>query len=372
MKKVLIFSTAYFPLIGGAEVAMREVTNRITDLEFHLITAKIRPGLASVEKIGNVTVYRCGFGMTLDKYLLPFWGSWRALRIAKPEEVQVIWVLMASYGGFAALVYTWLRPKAKMLLTLQEGDPLDYIAKRVGIFQHFFKQIFRRADAVQAISHFLADWSVRMGFKGTPKVIPNGVDVQTFTQIHPPAPSFRKEGESEDFIIVTASRLVLKNATDDIIRALPLLPTKVKLVVVGDGEDRGMLVKLAGDLGVTERVLFLGTKSHVELPAILQACDVFCRPSLSEGLGNAFLEAMAAGLPIIGTPVGGIPDFLTDGETGLFCQPRDPASIAKAVLRLESEPELRAKLIRQGGQLARTGYDWEVIAHDIRDMIQTI
>ncbi|MFO0765107.1 MAG: glycosyltransferase family 4 protein [Patescibacteria group bacterium] len=359
MKKVLIFSTAYFPLIGGAEVAIREVTNRITDFDFHLITAKIKPGLADTEKIGNVTVHRCGFGYPLDKYLLPFLGSWRALQIAKPEDVQAIWALMASYGGFTALVYTWLRPKTKMLLTLQEGDPLDYIEKRVGIFHSFFKRIFIRANAVQAISRFLADWSVRMGFKGAPKVIPNGVDVQAFATHSESSPGhfFGKEGDSEDFLIVTASRLVLKNATDDIIRALPSLAEKVKLVVVGDGEDREMLVKLANDLGVTERVLFMGTKTHAELPAILQACDVFCRPSLSEGLGNSFLEAMAAGLPIIGTPVGGIPDFLTDGETGLFCQPRDPASIAAAVSRIQSEPGLK-KLVQQGGQLARTGYDW--------------
>ena len=74
------------------------------------------------------------------------------------------------------------------------------------------------------------------------------------------------------------------------------------------------------DLGLAGRIHFVGNVDHNKLPEYLWASDVFCRPSLSEGLGNVFLEAMAAGVPIVGTPVGGIPDFLTEGKTGLFCE----------------------------------------------------
>ena len=376
MKKVLIFSTAYFPLVGGAEVAMKAVTDRLSDWEFHVITAKIQPGLQRTERFGNTLVHRCGFGHPIDKYLLPLFGVLRALRIAKKEDVQAIWSLMASYGGFAALVYTWVRPKTKMLLTLQEGDPLDYIAKRVGVFHRFFKQIFERANAVHAISHFLATWSVRMGFKGTPKVIPNGVDVARFTAAYEPSTLSQLRADwhvtKEDILIVTASRLVLKNGTDDLIRSLTSLPKEYKLIIAGDGDDRDKLRVLTEQKQLADRVVFLGSLSHDQLPAVLKACDIFCRPSLSEGLGNSFLEAMAAGLPIIGTPVGGIPDFLTDGETGVFCQPRDPESIAKAALRIQTEPGLRERLIKQGAELALKGYDWESISKGIGQMLKEI
>jgi len=370
-KRVLIFATTYFPLVGGAEVAMKEVTDRLSGWEFDLICARIQPGLSSTEKIGNVTVHRVGFGRPIDKYLLPLLGSLKALTLSRPA---VVWSLMASYGGFAALVYGWMHPRAKILLTLQEGDPLEHYAKRTGKLQWLHKQIFKRANAVQAISRFLAAWATHMGFSGTPIVIPNGVDIRRFT-----APLSSEERQrwrtswgvgDEQTVLVTASRLALKNGVDDLIRALLFLPTSYSVVIAGEGEDHDKLLSLVEQKQLQTRVMFLGSRPHAELPAILQSADVFVRASLSEGLGNAFLEAMACGLPVIGTPVGGIPDFLVDGKTGVFCQPRDPESIARAVRRIQSESGLRERLIQHGERLVREGYAWEGIATRIEKMLQ--
>ncbi|MFA5185802.1 MAG: glycosyltransferase family 4 protein [Patescibacteria group bacterium] len=376
MPKTIIFSTTYFPLVGGAEVAMKEVTDRLPGRELHLVCAKIQSGLKRTEKIGNVTVHRCGFGKPVDKYLLPILGVMRAVRIARAKDVDCIWSLMASYGGFTALAYTWVRPRTKLLLTLQEGDPLEHYAKRAGRLQFLHEKIFKRADAIQAISNFLAEWAMKMGFKGKPEVIPNGVDIAKFTQRIP----FEKRMElrtgfgfsENDIVLVTASRLSLKNGIDDLIRSLSYLPPNFKTLIAGDGEDRDKLRVLAEQKGLTERVVFLGSRSHDELPAILQSADIFVRASLSEGLGNSFLEAMAAGLPIIGTPVGGIPDFLTDGETGVFCKPRDPESIAAAAKRIQEEPGLKERIVRQGEALVKEKYGWEGIAQRIDEMLKSL
>ncbi len=365
-KKIIIFSTAYFPLVGGAEVAIKEITDRINDYDFVMVTAKIQAGLPDHERVGRVDVYRCGLGKPVDKYLLPFLGAFKACRLAKQDEIAGIWAIMASFGGFSALFYTWLRPKTKMLLTLQEGDPPEYILKRVRPFGWVFKKIFTRANQIQAISQFLANWGKDMGFKGEPVIIPNGVDVTRFTQY---ITSDERQAlrqamgfAPDDVVLVTASRLVLKNATDHLILSLTNLPDNYKVLVVGDGEDMPKLKELVAQNKLENRVVFLGLRGHAELPGLLQASDIFCRPSLSEGLGNSFLEAMASGIPIIGTPVGGIPDFLTDGETGLFCEPSNPESIAKAVLRFQNEPSLKMKIIEQGKNLAINGYNWENIA----------
>ncbi len=371
-KRIFIFSTAYFPLVGGAEVAMKELTDRLSDWDFSLICARIKPGLPTTERIGNVTVHRCGLGHPIDKYLLPLLGLFRANTIAKNGRPAIIWSLMASYGGFAALVCKFVYADAKLLLTLQEGDPLEHYDERAGVFSFLHKKIFQRADAVQALSRFLADWAIKMGFRGTPEIIPNGVDISRFSKrITDEERSHvrRKAGASEgDILLVTASRLSLKNGVDDLIRSLTHLPPAYKALVVGEGEDRDMLERLVKDLSVESRVIFLGKRGHDELPGLLQASDIFVRASLSEGLGNSFLEAMAAGIPIIGTPVGGIPDFLTDGETGVFCQPRQPESLARAVARISDEPGLRAKLVRQGEALVRERYAWD----DITDRMQTL
>jgi len=371
--RILIFSTTYFPLVGGAEVAMKEVTDRLPDFEFHLICAKIQPGLPKTERIGNVTVHRVGFGAPFDKYLLPFFGQVSALMLGR---FDASWSLMASYGGFAALFHRTLHPKTKMLLTLQEGDPLEHYANRAGRLQFLHQRIFQRADAVQAISKFLAAWAVKMGFKGTPEVIPNGVDIARFTtKISPERRSFlRKQfGLSDsDTVLVTASRLSLKNGIDDLIRSLTSLPENYRALIAGEGEDRDKLRVLAEQKGLTRRVVFLGKRGHDELPEILQVGDIFIRASLSEGLGNSFLEAMAAGLPIIGTPVGGIPDFLTDGETGVFCQPRDPESIARAVRRILEEPGLRERLVANGERLVVEKYGWEGVAEKIGELLRAL
>jgi glycosyltransferase involved in cell wall biosynthesis len=367
MKRVLIFATTYFPLVGGAEVALKEITDRQPDYVFDLVCAKLRRDLSRTETIGRVVVHRVGLGYSIDKYLLPVLGPLFAIR--RRLNAEFVWSLMASYGGYASLIYCWVKPKTKLLLTLQEGDPLEHYAHRAGLFSFMHKMIFRRANVVQAISRFLAEWANLKGFSGVSEVIPNGVDITKFSarlSADQRAQARRQLGFSEkDVVIITASRLSLKNAVDDLILSLAFLPEEYKALIVGVGEDEETLKKLVQEKSLSSRVSFIGKKTHNELPTLLQSSDMFCRPSLSEGLGNAFLEALAVGLPIIGTPVGGIPDFLTDGETGVFCQPRNPESIAKAVLRIQTEPGLRDRLMRNGEALVRERYEWDGIAKRI-------
>lgn len=362
-------------------MALKEVTDRIPDFEFELICARIKKGLPDTEKIGNVTVHRVGFGSPIDKYLLPILGPLKALRLdgvnVGSSHSRLIWSLMASYGGFASLVYIWLRPKTKMLLTIQEGDPLEHYAKRAGMFGFLHRAIFKRADAVQVISRFLAKWSTDMGFKGEPEIIPNGVDLEKFSR-GPLAVSRRLNIRTSfgftdsDIILVTASRLSLKNAVDDLIKSLVELPENYKALIIGEGEDEEMLRMLVKKFGLESRVVFAGKKNHDELSGLLQASDIFIRASLSEGLGNSFLEAMACGIPIVGTPVGGIPDFLVDGETGVFCEVRNPKSIAVAVLRIQQESGLRERLIANSEKLVREKYDWKNISEQMRKILYSV
>ncbi len=361
-KRVLVFSTAYLPLIGGAEVAIREITDRATDFEFDLICARLKPGLSSSEKIGRVHVYRVGFGFRFDKYLLPFLGPLFALFVIRDSKFDLLWSMQASYGGFASLFYSWLRPRVRFLLSVQEGDPPERYAKHAGPFRGLHRAIFKRADAVQPISRYLCDWAKEMGFEGRPVLIPNGVDVTRFVVSACRMP----HAAGRDVTVVSVSRLSHKNGLDLLIRALSLLPDRVKLDLIGEGEDRGMLEGLATELGVRERIRFLGNRNHEDVAKIFQESDIFCRPSRTEGLGNAFLEAMAAGLPTIGTAVGGIPDFLTDGETGWVCAPEDPASIADAIGRVIATPkEEIGRITYQAARIARVKYNWDLIGKDI-------
>ncbi|MFH1192430.1 MAG: glycosyltransferase family 4 protein [bacterium] len=417
-KKILIFSIAYpfsaiykstnkyQPFVGGAEFAIKEITDRIDDIQFDMVTLRFDNKLPKFERVGNINVYRIGFAkknpslgdslkfpLMLNKYLFVFLAFIKAQCLHKKNDYSAIWGMMAAYAGFVALFFKKKNNRIPFLLTLQEGDDLEYIAKRASVLKGLFKQIFTKADYIQCISNYLADWAMEMGAKHPIEVVPNGVDTYKFQilnfkfqknikyQISPACTdgNFKKEfreklGISEDDkVIITASRLVEKNGVEDLIRAMGKFQIpNFKLLIAGSGKLEDKLKKLVQELNLQNNVLFLGQISQDELPKYLWASDIFCRPSLSEGLGNSFLEAMATGVPVIATPVGGIPDFLIDGETGIFCKVKNPESIADAVMRLLNDKILYDKIATNGLRLVEEKYDWDRISLQMKEIYNKV
>ncbi len=369
-KNILIFSTAYFPFVGGAEVAVKEITNRLGDnFEFDLITARLDKKLSSFEKIGNVNVYRIGSGSpTLDKILLPFRGARMIAGLNKKRNYYCFWGVMASFSSGAAYIYNlFSRKKIPIILTLQEGDSEEHLSYRwFGLIALSWKLALRYTTVLTAISTFLIARAKKNGFSGEAVLVPNGVDLDIFSveisdEIKRKISSDLGK-KDEDVYLVTVGRLTHKNGTDDVIRSLPLLPKNINFIVIGKGDEGPKLQKLADSLGVSERVKFLGFVPYEKIPEYLSVCDIFIRASRSEGFGNAFIEAMATGLPVIATPVGGIPDFLDDRETGLFCAPNNPKSIALAVEAIIDDKRLKEALVAKAKSRVVERYNWSLIA----------
>jgi glycosyltransferase involved in cell wall biosynthesis len=168
-----------------------------------------------------------------------------------------------------------------------------------------------------------------------------------------------------DCVIITSSRLVTKNAVDNIIKTIPLLDSTYKLLIAGDGAERKSLEKLSRDLKVSDRVKFMGFVSHKDLPSSIQSSDVFVRTSRSEGLGNSFLEAMACRIPVIATRVGGIPDFLIDGETGLFCNVDDPKDLSQKICSIFRDQDFKNNMISKAQDMVADMYTWDSISYKI-------
>jgi len=361
MKKVLIFSLAYLPFIGGAELAVKEITDRIYNFEFDMITLRFNKQWPRFEKIGNINVYR----VDGSKLFFPFFAFFKAQKLNRENSYGLIWSIMANRAGFAALFFKFFHPHVKFLLTLQEGDTLDYPKKQMGILWLFLKPLFRaifsKADYIQAISNYLAGWAKEMGAKCPVEVVPNGVDINKFE-------ARSTKFETKEKILITSSRLVEKNAIGDVIEALRYLPEKIKFLILGEGPLENKLKFQVSSLKLQERVEFLGFVEHKEMMKYFEKADIFIRPSRSEGLGTAFLEAMAAEVPVIATPVGGIPDFLRDGETGLFCEISNPKSIAEKVKILLDNKELREKIIFNAKKLVEENYDWNSIAEKMGEI----
>jgi len=380
-RRILIFSTAYYPFIGGAEVAIKEITDRLgKHFEFDLITSRFDKKLPLVETIGNVRVYRVGVGSHLrDKLTLPFWGAYRAVKLLQHERYFCFWGVMVTFGsgaGFVANIFRMMTGKKKipMVLSLQEGDSESHLRYRWGgLIGLSWWLALRNTDFLTGLSTFLLHRAERIGYAGRSMLIPNGVDVKVFSRkiLVRDREEMRNRLQKKDteVFLVTTSRLTRKNAVDDIISALTFLPAHVTLLVIGRGEEGPKLSELAHKLGVKDRVKFIGFVPQREIPTYFSVCDIFVRPSRSEGFGNSFIEAMAAGLPVIATPVGGIPDFIDDKETGLFCAPDNPKSLAQAVSILLDDNALRAKIIAKARERVLARYSWEHIAEKLKTSV---
>jgi glycosyltransferase involved in cell wall biosynthesis len=391
-KRILFFSLTYHPFIGGAEVAIKETTDRISPREytFDMITLRFDSVLPKFERVGNIDVFRIGFTrsnatmtdlkkfpLALNKYLYPFWAFAYAAVLHRRKRYDAVCSVMTSYSSFAALFFKMLFPRVPYIVRSDDGDPIEYLKKRVGILSPLFKRVFTKADFAITASSYLERFVRSMGYRGPLAVVPNGVNAGHFSQAYAPAELDalkRTLGKKpDDVYLITTSRLVKKNACDDVIRALPLLPVQVSFLIFGTGPDEAMLRSLAIELGVEKRVRFMGQIGHAEMPKYLKVSDVYIRPSLSEGFGIVFVEAMAAELPVIATQEGGIADFLFDAKrnpdkpaTGWAVDTHSPEQIAKAAQDILAHPDTVARVKVTAKKMAFEKYDWNLIADEMK------
>jgi glycogen(starch) synthase len=167
-------------------------------------------------------------------------------------------------------------------------------------------------------------------------------------------------------------RLVRQKGFDILIRSLGVDGTPPwDLVIAGDGPERDALQSLARSIGVAERVSFVGAIGRAELPALLARASAFVLPSRGEPFGIALLEAMAAGIPAVATRAGGVTDFAHDGENALLVDIDDVDAVARALRRLCTDSELRARLSHAGLATA-AAHSWANITPRYEALYRTI
>ncbi|MEY2641093.1 MAG: hypothetical protein RL150_486 [Candidatus Parcubacteria bacterium] len=389
-KRILLFALTYYPkFVGGDGVAVKAITDRLAskEYEFHMVTLRLDSTLPRYEQFGNVHVHRVGFSrpnptpealvrfpLYVAKLFFPVTAALKAIRLHRSAPFSMVWAMMA-YAGFPAVFFNFFYRDVPILLTLQDGDPIEKIVgrARIKVVMPLFKRIFVITTYVQAISTYLADFAVRMGYTGPVRVVPNGVDYARFATFDAARVAEIKQvlgKQSGDVWLFTASRLVEKNANDIVIRALSLLPEHVHFVIAGTGPDRAQLELLATETGVAARVHFLGHVAHEALPDYFRAADIFIRPSRTEGFGNAFVEAMAAELPVIATTAGGIADFLTHDENGLVVGIESVEDVATQVQRVLADESLREHLVRTARAMVENRYDWDTITREMEEVFE--
>ena len=205
-------------------------------------------------------------------------------------------------------------------------------------------------------------------------VVPSGIDRLAFA---PRGEAQRKQERArlelapEAFVIGCVGRLSPVKGQIHLLEALRLMASKLdaaRLVLVGDGPERARLERAAAELGIAARVRFTG---RVADPAPLYAAfDVVAVPSLNEGMGRVIIEAMAADVAVAASAVGGIPDLVRDGETGLLARARDAEALAAACLRIAADPGLAGRLSARARTEVLPGYDVEAMARRLLEVYE--
>jgi glycosyltransferase involved in cell wall biosynthesis len=188
--------------------------------------------------------------------------------------------------------------------------------------------------------------------------IPGGVDLDAFHRVPSTVRSSLNLGDAE--VVLYVGRFApLKNVAllIDAFSRLAHRRGQARLLLVGDGPLEPALRKQAAVLGVQDRIVFAGSIPNQQLAPYYSAADVFALPSKFDNSPNAVLEAMACEVPVVATNVGGVPRYVSDGETGLLVEP-DAAALAEALEQLLSDASLRSRLVTSGLEMVRARFSW--------------
>jgi glycosyltransferase involved in cell wall biosynthesis len=233
----------------------------------------------------------------------------------------------------------------------------------------------RDIDRIVAISDGVKDVLVQGGISPSViDIVPSGIDFSPFDSIKDRTFLRTEFGfASDDFLAGIVAALEDHKGHRYLIEAARIIKDrapKVKIIVVGKGSLELALDRQARDLQVDDLVYFLGFREDV--PRILASLDVFVLSSHLEGLGTSIMDAMASRLPVVATAVGGIPEVVADGETGLLVPPRSPEALAEAILRLHDDRALARRLGNRGHEVVHEKFSAESMARRIIEIYERI
>ena len=277
-----------------------------------------------------------------------FWMSGRAaLAAAKPLDIPVV----HTFHALGVVKKRWQGAK--------DTSPPSRLAEELAIINGADQIIATCSDELFELLRLGAD-------RHRVRVVPCGVNLEVFTPQGAREP--RRDGMQR---VVVVSRLVERKGIDDVISALRQL-ANTELIVAGGPQSSELaadpeacrLARLAADLGLSERVVFRGRLDRGHVPALMRSADVVACVPWYEPFGIVPLEAMACGVPVVASPVGGLIDTVVDGVTGVHVPPRDPGRLAEALALLLSDERRRAALGAAGVQRARERYGWPRVASD--------
>ena len=291
-------------------------------------------------------------------------SSLYGLRFAKQFQPDIVQVFFGIPAGGGAYLLQKLRnvPYVVFLggrdVPSRNPDP-PYYKWLYLLLKPMIRAIWRNAATVVSCSDGLRELAQETDADVQIDVIPDAVDLETFTPI-------QRNAHPEKVRVLTIGRLIPRKGFQFLIRALPQIIEKAahnfEIEIVGDGPYHGELLKLAENLGVASHIHFVGSVPYPKLPQKYRDADLLILPSLAEGMPLVVLEAMGTGLPIVASRVQGIDELVGDGVNGALFDPGDVDGLAQALVKLINAGEGRIEMGKASVERVKP-YDWKNIAN---------
>jgi len=284
----------------------------------------------------------------LTGFIKKIWAIARSIKDFQPDAV-ISFLGSTNVALILARIISGLSPR---VVVTEHYQPSIILAneKYGSITRCFMKMLYRKADIVVSVSKGIEkDLINNFGLKNNSvKTIYNPIDITEIKDLSREPVTFDWFDITDDYI-VTAGRLTYLKGHEYLLSAFKTVRKKIscKLIIVGDGDERPRLERVAKQYGIEEDVYFTG---FLENPfSLISKAKVFVLPSLTEGFGNVILESMALGVPVISTscPSGPV-EIIKDGESGILVPVKDTDALAQAILRLLTDQDLRKRLVAAG------------------------
>ncbi|BBY60461.1 glycosyltransferase family 4 protein [Mycolicibacterium sarraceniae] len=370
MTRILLVTNDFPPRRGGIQSYLEHFIDRLADTGEHELTV-YAPKWKGADDYDQAAGYRVV--RHPGTLMIPEPGVDRRMRaLIREHGIETVW-----FGAAAPLALLANRARgagARRVLASTHGHEVGW--SMLPVARSALRRIGEDTDIVTFISHYTRGRvAAAFGPNAALEHLPAGVDSDRFR----PDPAARAELRTRYRLgqrptIVCLSRLVPRKGQDMLIKALPGIRRRISdavLVIVGSGPYAEDLHELAGNVGVSDHVIFTGAVPSAELPGHYAMADVFAMPCRTrgsgldvEGLGIVFLEASATGVPVVAGDSGGAPEAVKEGETGRVVDGRSIEQIADAVSGILADPALAARMGESGRQWVET--DWNWAAHTAR------
>ncbi len=375
--RVLLLNYEYPPYGGGAGVATEALARTLASsgVTVDVVTAgdessreSVQVGKGTAPQDGRLNVHRVRARRTsvhqagmrdAASYLVAAMPVVR--RLVRAERYDAVHFFFSLPTG-AMLPFLDLQG-IPVIVSLRGSDVPGYdshnltLERAHRVLKPLTRWIWRRAHRVVPVCESLGRLARQTLRDLDYTVIPNGVDLERF---HPAA--VRRYRNPDRIRCLAVARLVERKGLDHLLRAIASLERgRYELEIVGSGPGEHVLRELVATLGLDGLVTFSGSLDRATVARRFREADLFTLASVEEAFGNVFAEALASGLPIVGTTVGGIPELVKDGVHGHLVPPGDPRALAAAIRKLGENPALRAEMSRRNREHAETTLSWERI-----------